>query len=89
MQQDSEALNGLTPQDFVGSALFDSTFDEGMALVEETARYLDGRGARRLCHGRGPLNKNVAQPVSSDTARWSCITWTSSAAMHFSRVEFP
>ena len=44
MQQDSDALNGMTPQDFVGSALFDRTFDEGMALVEETARYLDGRG---------------------------------------------
>jgi regulator of CtrA degradation len=44
MQQDSDALNGLTAQDFVASALFDRTFDEGMALVEETARYLDGRG---------------------------------------------
>jgi regulator of CtrA degradation len=44
MQQDSEALNGMTAQDFVASALFDRTFDEGMALVEETARYLDGRG---------------------------------------------
>ena len=29
---------------FTGSALFSRTFDEGMALVEETARYLDGRG---------------------------------------------
>ena len=29
---------------FAGSAMFDRTFDEGMALVEETARYLDGRG---------------------------------------------
>jgi len=44
MQQDSDALNGLTAQDFIASALFDRTFDEGMALVEETARYLDGRG---------------------------------------------
>lgn len=44
MQQDSDTLNGLTAQDFVASALFDRTFDEGMALVEETARYLDGRG---------------------------------------------
>jgi len=24
--------------------MFDKTFDEGMALVEETARYLDGKG---------------------------------------------
>jgi len=29
---------------FTDSALFDRTFDEGMSLVEETARYLDGRG---------------------------------------------
>jgi len=34
----------LTQQPFTGSALFEKTFDEGMALVEETARYLDGRG---------------------------------------------
>lgn len=36
---------------FSGSALFRRTFDEGMALVEETARYLDGPGrveARKL-----------------------------------------
>lgn len=29
---------------FIDSALFERTFDEGMSLVEETARYLDGRG---------------------------------------------
>jgi regulator of CtrA degradation len=29
---------------FTESAMFDRTFDEGMALVEETARYLDGKG---------------------------------------------
>ncbi|HTQ12275.1 MAG TPA: DUF1465 family protein [Rhizomicrobium sp.] len=34
----------LTLQSFTGSALFERTFDEGMSLVEETARYLDGRG---------------------------------------------
>ena len=39
-----ETLNGLTQQSFTGSALFEKTFDEGMALVEETARYLDGPG---------------------------------------------
>ena len=32
------------PRSFTGSALFMRTFDEGMALVEETARYLDGPG---------------------------------------------
>jgi regulator of CtrA degradation len=44
MLQESDGLNGLTQQNFLASALFDRTFDEGMALVEETARYLDGRG---------------------------------------------
>jgi regulator of CtrA degradation len=33
-----------TAQAFTDSIMFDKTFDEGMALVEETARYLDGRG---------------------------------------------
>jgi regulator of CtrA degradation len=37
-------LHDLTPQAFTGSALFEKTFDEGMSLVEETARYLDGPG---------------------------------------------
>jgi|SRR6185312_367000 regulator of CtrA degradation len=31
-------------QAFADSAMFERTFDEGMALVEETARYLDGVG---------------------------------------------
>src|ERR1700744_2044958 len=31
-------------QTFTDSIMFDKTFDEGMALVEETARYLDGKG---------------------------------------------
>ena len=44
MQSEDEGLNGLTPQEFIGSALFDKTFEEGMSLVEETAKYLDGRG---------------------------------------------
>lgn len=39
-----ENLKGLTQQTFTGTALFEKTFDEGMALVEETARYLDGKG---------------------------------------------
>ena len=41
---DDEFLSGVTIQSFTGSALFDRTFEEGMSLVEETARYLDGRG---------------------------------------------
>jgi regulator of CtrA degradation len=44
MSQDSCSLGGLTKANFIASALFDRTFDEGMALVEETARYLDGPG---------------------------------------------
>lgn len=43
-QNDDEAVGELTPQSFIGSALFERTFEEGMSLVEETARYLDGRG---------------------------------------------
>ena len=39
-----ENLHELTLQSFTGSALFQHTFDEGMSLVEETARYLDGPG---------------------------------------------
>jgi regulator of CtrA degradation len=39
-----DGLHDLTLQTFTGSALFQRTFDEGMALVEETARYLDGQG---------------------------------------------
>jgi len=42
--QDEDGLLNLTPQAFTGSALFEKTFEEGMSLVEETARYLDGRG---------------------------------------------
>jgi regulator of CtrA degradation len=39
-----ETLNGMTQKSFTGTTLFEKTFDEGMALVEETARYLDGKG---------------------------------------------
>ena len=41
---DVDNLRRLPPRSFTGSALFLRTFDEGMALVEETARYLDGPG---------------------------------------------
>ncbi|HXC56902.1 MAG TPA: DUF1465 family protein [Rhizomicrobium sp.] len=41
---DDELPRGVTIQSFTGSALFERTFEEGMALVEETAKYLDGRG---------------------------------------------
>lgn len=41
---DEDAIRDMTLQSFTGSALFERTFNEGMSLVEETARYLDGRG---------------------------------------------
>src|SRR5205807_3561378 len=40
--QDESHRNPAPP--FMDAALFDRTFDEGMSLVEETARYLDGPG---------------------------------------------
>jgi regulator of CtrA degradation len=39
-----ENVREINLQSFANSGLFTRTFDEGMALVEETARYLDGRG---------------------------------------------
>lgn len=41
---EEESVRGMSLQNFAASALFSHTFDEGMALVEETAHYLDGRG---------------------------------------------
>jgi regulator of CtrA degradation len=41
---EADDYRGLNLSTFTSSALFEKTFDEGMALVEETARYLDGRG---------------------------------------------
>ena len=41
---DEDHLRDVSIHGFTGSALFDRTFEEGMSLVEETARYLDGRG---------------------------------------------
>jgi regulator of CtrA degradation len=43
-ENDEENLRDMTLQTFTGSVLFERTFNEGMSLVEETARYLDGRG---------------------------------------------
>src|ERR1700734_892803 len=41
---EADDLHELTLQSFTASALFERTFDEGMSLVEETARYLDAKG---------------------------------------------
>jgi regulator of CtrA degradation len=38
------SAHDMTRKSFTGSALFERTFDEGMSLVEETAKYLDGKG---------------------------------------------
>ena len=48
-----QATNALT---FSGSELFKRTFEEGMAMVEETATYLDGKGRanRNSCPPRPP-----------------------------------
>ena len=47
---DDVNVRDLTLQSFTGSALFQRTFDEGMSLVEETARYLDGPGREEQRH---------------------------------------
>jgi len=39
-----DAARNASLTHFTGSALFERTFDEGMSLVEETAKYLDGKG---------------------------------------------
>ena len=41
---DDASLKGMSLHSFTATALFERTFDEGMGLVEECARYLDGRG---------------------------------------------
>ena len=41
---DEDGARHGSHKSFTGSALFDRTFDEGMSLVEETAKYLDGKG---------------------------------------------
>ncbi|MBL8549335.1 MAG: DUF1465 family protein [Hyphomonadaceae bacterium] len=48
---DTTAIDARRVLDFARSEVFDRTFKEGMALVEETATYLDGPGraaAKRL-----------------------------------------
>jgi regulator of CtrA degradation len=54
-----------SPQSFVDSALFERTFDEGMSLVEETARYLDGRGREESRE----LSRNAALLYAGESMR--------------------
>lgn len=44
VEAEDDNLRSFPRRNLIDSALFDRTFDEGMSLVEETARYLDGRG---------------------------------------------
>jgi regulator of CtrA degradation len=44
MDDQTQNQYGDDVQTFTDTAMFERTFDEGMALVEETAHYLDGRG---------------------------------------------
>ncbi|HWC62740.1 MAG TPA: DUF1465 family protein [Rhizomicrobium sp.] len=63
-----ENLHSLTQQSFAGSVLFEKTFDEGMALVEETARYLDGKGreeSRSLSHKAAMLYAGESMRVTT------------------------
>ena len=66
-------------QSFASSALFSRTFDEGMALVEETAHYLDGRGrdeARELPRKAAVLYASESMRVTTrlmQAASWLLI----------------
>jgi regulator of CtrA degradation len=62
---ENETPRDLTLQTFIGSALFERTFDEGMALVEETARYLDGKGREES----RDLPRKAAMLYSSESMR--------------------
>lgn len=48
---------------FTGGKLFDTVFTRGMALVEETAAYLDGPGREQ--------SKNLPREASLTYAAWS------------------
>ena len=55
-------------QDFARSALFDRTFQDGMALVEDTAAYLDGAGrqeARMLARGAALAYANCSMRLTT------------------------
>ena len=65
--QGVEARAGAV-QDFARSALFDRTFQDGMALVEDTAAYLDGAGrqeARLLARGAALAYANLSMRLTT------------------------
>ncbi|TRO95655.1 DUF1465 family protein [Glycocaulis profundi] len=62
--------------EFAGSDLFRRLFAEGMALVEETAAYLDGPGrddAKRL--GRSGALAYAAESMALTTRLMQCASW--------------
>jgi regulator of CtrA degradation len=59
LTNDSDVAN------FTDTAMFDRTFDEGMALVEETARYLDGKGREEARN----LPRKVAMLYAGESMR--------------------
>ena len=75
--QDESHRNPAPP--FMDAALFDRTFDEGMSLVEETARYLDGPGreeSRVLPRGAALLYAGESMRVTTrlmQAASWLLI----------------
>lgn len=78
-ESEDENFRDLTVQTFTGSALFERMFDEGMALVEETAHYLDGRGrneSRELPRKAALLYAGESMRVTTrlmQTASWLLI----------------
>jgi regulator of CtrA degradation len=57
--------NDTDVANFIDTAMFDRTFDEGMALVEETARYLDGKGREEARN----LPRKVAMLYAGESMR--------------------
>src|SRR5215472_9758849 len=60
-----DAWRTTVVKDFAASELFDRTFQEGMALVEETAAYLDGAGR----HESKQLSRRAALAYASESMR--------------------
>jgi regulator of CtrA degradation len=63
--QAQDAWRTNVVKDFAASELFDRTFQEGMALVEETAAYLDGAGR----HESKQLPRKAALAYASESMR--------------------
>lgn len=63
-------------RDFAGSELFERTFAEGMALVEEAATYLDGEGRRESkLLGRGAALAYAGESMRLTTRLMQVASW--------------